>query len=314
MRADLLHTILVVSNPIRWSTRLRHARNCIDHMKESGTRVTVVECTFGDRPYELTDIEDINHVPVRSKTLVWNKENLINIGLSRLPSDWKYAAWIDADIRFRRTHWASETVHALQQFDWVQPWSDAYDLGPHDEHLQHHISFCRQVHQGQPVVPTGEKFWKFNGGPYEYPHPGYAWAATKDALERVGGLIEFAGMGAGDHHMALSLVGAADKSIPHGTSESYRRLLFQWQERALFHINGNIGYVPGTIEHFFHGAKPKRQYLERWEMFVRHGFDPDTDLKKNTTGVIELAGNKPELRRELDLYFRQRDEDANSLG
>jgi hypothetical protein len=163
------------------------------------------------------------------------------------------------------------------------------------------------------VVATGDKFWKFNGGYAEYPHPGYAWAATRQALEWVGGLIDFAGMGAGDHHMALSLVGAADRSVPGGVSASYQRLLYQWQDRARQHINGNIGYVPGTIEHAFHGAKPKRQYLERWDMFLRHCFDPDTDLKRNTFGVNELAGNKPELRRELDLYFRQRDEDANTL-
>jgi len=31
-------------------------------------------------------------------------------------------------------------------------------------------------------------------------------------------------------------------------------------------------------------------------------------------GVLELAGNKPELRRDLDAYFRQRDEDANTLA
>ena len=120
-------------------------------------------------------------------------------------------------------------------------------------------------------------------------------------------------MGAGDHHMALSLVGGAEFSVPGGTSASYMRRLFQWQARAQQHIARNIGYVHGTIEHAFHGAKPKRQYLGRWNMFLRHGFDPDTDLKTNTFGVIELAGNKPELRRELDLYFRQRDEDANTI-
>ena len=31
-----------------------------------------------------------NHVPVRAKSLVWTKENLINVGFSRLPDDWSY--------------------------------------------------------------------------------------------------------------------------------------------------------------------------------------------------------------------------------
>jgi hypothetical protein len=231
-----------------------------------------------------------------------------------LPQSAKYIATLDADIHFRKRGWAAETVHALQLHPVIQPWTDAYDLGPNDEHLQAHKSFCSLYRDGKPVIPTGPKFWKFAGGPYEYSHSGFAWAYLRSFLEEVGGLIDVAGMGAGDHHMALALVGAADKSVPATVSPSYRRLLMQWQERARLHINGNIGVVPGTIEHGWHGSKPKRQYLERWDMFVRHGFDPDTDLKKNTSGVIELAGNKPELRRELALYFAQRDEDANTLG
>ena len=314
MRADLLHVVTAIANPIRWASRIALYRAFERHMVQSGVRLTVVECAYGERPFELDGNPLVHHVGVRSKTMVWNKENLINLGIARLPEDWRYVAWIDADITFRRPQWAADTVHALQLYDVVQPWSDAYDLGPNDEHLQHHVGFCRQVHQGAPVVPGGNRFWKYNGGPYDYPHPGYAWAATRDVLNRLGGLIDFAGMGAGDHHMALSLVGAADRSIPGGASVPYKRRLFQWQDRARLHVNRNIGHVPGTIEHGWHGKKAQRKYLERWDMFLRHGFDPDTDLKPNTFGVIELACNKPELRRELDLYFRARDEDGNTLG
>jgi hypothetical protein len=61
----------------------------------------------------------------------------------------------------------------------------------------------------------------------------------------------------------------------------------------------------------FHGSKANRSYQGRWDMFIRHNFDPWTDLKKNTYGVIEFAGNKPELEREFELYMRTREEDAN---
>ncbi len=48
-------------------------------------------------------------------------------------------------------------------------------------------------------------------------------------------------------------------------------------------------------------------------MFIRQSFDPETDRKRNTHGVFEWTGNKPELRREFDLYLRSRDEDVNAL-
>ena len=313
MRADLLHVVTVVANPVRWESRLRLYRDFERHMLHSGVRLTTVECAYGERPFEIAAREGVNVVQVRAKTLVWNKENLINLGISRLPADWKYLAWIDADIRFRRPHWASETVHALQQYDIVQPWSDAYDLGPHDEHIGHHKSFLCQWWNKQPVVPAGPKFWRFAGGPYDYPHSGYAWAATRQAINWLGGLFELGAMGAGDHHMALALVGEVERSVPGPVSRSYLEHLKRWQDRALFHINGNLGFVPGTLEHAFHGRKDDRKYIDRWQMILEHGFDPDTDLKRNSFGVLELAGNKPELAHDLDMYFRARNEDINAL-
>ena len=148
---------------------------------------------------------------------------------------------------------------------------------------------------------------------YEFAHPGYAWAATRHALTLVGGLIETAALGAGDHHMALALIGRVRKSVPGGISAGYLRPLLRWQDRAIQHIGQNIGYVPGTIEHTWHGSKDKRAYVDRWTILTRNGFDPDTDLVRNTWGVFELAGNKPELRRDIDRYFRARDEDSNTI-
>lgn len=301
-----LHVVTAIANPIRWQSRIRLFHAFAAHMLDSGVDLTVVECAYGERPFELAGTPHVRHVPVRAKTLLWNKENLINIGLARLPEDWRYAAWIDADIAFRKSGWAAETVHALQQYDVVQPWSDCYDLGPNDEHLEAHRSFCRLVHEDRPIVPSGQ-------AGYTFAHPGYAWAATRRALNLLGGLIETAVLGAGDHHMALALIGRVRESVPGGISAAYLRPLLNWQARAEQHIAGNIGYVPGTIEHGWHGAEAKRAYVDRWSILTRNAFDPDTDVMRNTWGVMELAGNKPRLRHEIDRYFRSRAEDANVI-
>ncbi|MEJ0095724.1 MAG: hypothetical protein WDN46_20645 [Methylocella sp.] len=120
-------------------------------------------------------------------------------------------------------------------------------------------------------------------------------------------------MGSGDHHMALGLAGQADKSMPDGTSSAYRDAVKLWEQRAVTHVNGKIGYVPGVIEHRFHGRKSDRGYVSRWDMFVEHQFNPNTDLKRNSYGVLEFAGNKPDLERGFDRYMRSRNEDINSL-
>ena len=312
MKADLLDVFAVRANPLRWTQPETVAKDWVEHMLDSGVRLHLIEVQYGERPFLYADIAHVNHVGLRARTWCWSKENALNIGISRAPEA-RYIATSDSDVFHRRASWAAETVQALQHYDVVQPWSDAYDLGPHDEHIQHHVSFCRQYLHGQPVTPRGPKWWKFAGGPYDYPHSGYIWAWTRQALDWLGGLFEVGGMGSGDHHMALALAGQGAASLPGGCSTAYRDHVLRWQARARTHINGNIGFVPGTVEHRFHGRKDDRGYLSRWDMFIRHGFDPETDLKRNTHGVFEWTGNKPELRREFDLYLRSRNEDVNVL-
>ena len=313
MRADLLHVVTAVANPIRWKSRINLYKDFEQHMLDSGVKLTTVECTYGDRPHTLGDSPHVNYVKVHASGhhLVWNKEPLLNVGISRIP-DAKYIATIDADVMFRRADWAAETVHALQHYHVVQPWSDCYDLGPNGEHMQTHRSFCRLWHERKPLVQGPA--YPYGDGTNAFGHPGYAWAWTRQALDWAGGLIETAALGAADHHMALGMLNRVHDSIHHGMTEGYKAPLYLWQERAFKHIQGAIGYVPGSIEHFWHGSKDKRAYISRWDILAKHGFDPATDLKKNTYGVLELAGNKPELTHDVDAYFRSRDEDSNTLG
>jgi glycosyltransferase involved in cell wall biosynthesis len=307
MRAALLNVVTAYSNPIRWASREKLYREFEQHMLDSGVKLTTVECAYGDRPHVLGNNPHVNHVKVRSKTLVWNKENLLNIGIAR--TEGEYIATFDADIMFRKPDWAAETVHALQQYDVIQPWSDCYDLGPDDDHMQSHRSFCRLWADHKPIMqgPNAK-------GGYQFGHPGYAWAYTRKALEWVGGLVETAVLGAADHHMALAFIGRVGESIPGNLTQAYKDPLYRWQNRAVSSIAGNISYLPGTIEHRWHGSKDKRKYVDRWQILAKHNFDPVADLKRNTTGVIELACNKPELRRDIDQYFRSRDEDSNTLS
>jgi hypothetical protein len=120
-------------------------------------------------------------------------------------------------------------------------------------------------------------------------------------------------MGSGDHHMALGMVGDYRASLPGGVSVGYQNAVASWSARACAEINGKLGFAHGTIEHPFHGRKGDRGYQSRWSMFLISGFDPATDLKRNSYGVLEFAGNKPDLERAFDRYLRSREEDVNTL-
>ena len=64
----------------------------------AGIRIIIIEASVND--FDLPDeIEgSFMHLKYKLSSYFWCKENLINIAISKLPSDWKYVSWIDADI------------------------------------------------------------------------------------------------------------------------------------------------------------------------------------------------------------------------
>ena len=153
-------------------------------------------------------------MPLRAATMAWAKENLLNVAIAQLPPAATKIATLDADIIFRRPGWASQTLAALDLYPVVQPWDTAYDLG-----RMMSISACtrsfRRLSCRQTCRCPQDEFWASDGGPYAYPHPGYAWAWQRRTLDRIGGLFDLGGMGSGDHHMALGMVGHG-ASLPAG--------------------------------------------------------------------------------------------------
>lgn len=329
------YVIAVISNPVRYRVRYDLYRRFAKHVTDSGARLITVEAAFGNRPFEVTEANNPRHIQLRTNSEVWHKENMINIGISRLPSDWEQVAWVDADIAFVRPDWVQETVQQLQHYSVVQLWSMAHDMLPNGVSFRTYNSFCycynqsinmpydAEVDNGPGVggevnnngisamrVPTGAAGEYMAGGSRPYWHSGYAWAARREAIDNLGGLIDWAVLGSGDHHMALALIGEVDRSVPAQIGQRYKDCLKRWEANAEAYIKRNIGYVEGTIFHFWHGAKSKRRYNDRWKIITKHNYDPDLDLKQDWQGLHQLTDNNFRLRDDLRFYLRGREEDS----
>jgi hypothetical protein len=312
-----LVVVTCISNPVRYASRYRLYRQFEEVMRAAGATLITVEMAFGERPFEITERDNPLHVQLRSIDELWHKENMINIGINyarQVFPDSKYFAWIDADVLPMRParEWLEETVQQLQHYHVVQMFETAIDLDPNHNMLgQPQTSFmCRYTKSGF-VPPKRGGFWK-DYYSEAHGHPGYAWAATREALDAVGGLIDFAILGAGDRHMALGLVGCMDQSF-EALNPTYRRYLLQWQERAERWIKRDVGYVKGSIYHFFHGRKRERFYESRWKILKDNDYDPATDIKKDSQGLYQLETWEPRqirLRDQLRAYSRSRNEDS----
>lgn len=305
VKDSTLYVIGVISNPARYQSRYRLAREWITAMESSqNVKVVLVESAFGDRHHEVTSPMNPNHLQVRTRSEIWTKENQINLGVRhKLPEDWKYLAWIDCDVFFDNPNWAIETIHQLQSYDVVQPWEDCVDLGPYGNILETHKSFCSLINKGQ-------RRQKKPGEPYKFGHPGYAWACTRYFWENTGGLLDFAILGSADHHMACAMVNEVLTSMHGDMSDEFKRLCLAWQHRAYRVTKGHLGFTPGMIRHKFHGPKKRRFYRERWQLLVDHGFNPTQHLSYDRNGVLQLDSSMRALEEAIRRYNRSRFEDS----
>jgi hypothetical protein len=312
------YIVTMLSNPLRFKSRYNLFEDFKKHMHESGMgdNFIVIEVGFGDRKHQITEADNENHIQLQTHDELWHKENALNIAVSRLPSDWEYVAWIDADVKFLRQDWAIETVHQLQHHMVVQMWQTASALGPgyevtNDTTIKS-FGYCYAAGLPRPS-------WDNNGKPYPYEpywHPGFAWAMRREAWDHLGGLLDICILGAADYHMANALIGRAKETLEwndaqrKGYNPNYRNIILEWERRAEKYIKRDLGYVPGTLLHHWHGKGKDRKYNERWKALVEHNFDPLVDLKRDYQGLWQLNTEKWGLRDALRQYARDRNEDS----
>jgi hypothetical protein len=328
---DRLYVITTVFNPLRFRSRYWNYWTFANMCNKAGAILYTAEIAFGDREFEITDPNNPRHLQLRAKDNqeIWLKENSLNLLIERLPVDWKKVAWIDADIQFTRPDWAQETLQLLEHYEFLQMFSMAQDLDINYESsiitpgfvygkLMKNDTFSDGTKEGYYYehIIKGEK--GKNGEEAIYRHPGFCWAARREALNKVGGLIDWTILGSGDYLMAHGLFGQIQigRTMNEGYSENYKQLGFLWQERALKHIRKNVGFMPGMVNHHWHGEKKDRNYHNRWHLLVETKFDPITDLKRDVSGLYQLHDDGTDrfiaLRDGLRKYARLRQEDLNS--
>lgn len=293
---DTLHVVAVISNPCLYRRRYELARGFFQRMNRTPHVVLyVVELVYGDQPYAVTDAKNPRHLQLRADSPIWHKENMINLGVRRLlPSNWKAFAWIDADIEFTNPNWARDTLRALSEYAVVQPFAKSVHLDSLNRPTSVEYPSVGYVVQHKNLISYG--------------NCGYAWAMTRTAYERVGGLYEHSIMGGGDAIMSMAFTRQGSISKLHVLSKGFQTSIKKYCERGFC----SVGYVEGEVHHYFHGSLKNRKYVERWETLVRHQYDPYVHLSKDVHGVLIPSPEcPPELLEDILTYFAERNEDES---
>ena len=297
---EKLHVVIVMSNPSNFATRYILTKEFIKRisMEESNVELYIVELAYGTQRFHITERGNPRHLQLRAKDVLWHKENMINLAVEKLlPKTWQAMAWIDADIEFENVNWAVDTLKLLNgSFDVVQLFSHACDMNEKKASMSVFNSF------GYCLVKN-----TMSQGGINYPHPGFAWAIRRQAYEQIGGLYERAILGSGDHIMAKAFIGEGRSAISVESHPGYLADILRFQDKAK---QLRVGYTPGVIRHHWHGSKANRKYMERWQILVKHNYDPSVFLTKNADGLLIPTVNCPvDLINDIINYGNERKED-----
>ncbi len=308
-QAAELWVITTYYNPCGFKSRRATYDTFMETMRLSHINVVTVECAFGDEPFELPASPSI--IKIRSQSLFWQKERLINIGAAYLPDSCKYVAWIDCDIVFQNPNWARETCDLLSDSCTVVQLFES----------------CTRLEQGNrmplcvaDVVSfakvTGQDMTTLDCGRYDkHGHTGYAWAMRREIFDTVG-LYEYAVSGSADHFMAHAVYNhygfCVENALKHDPIQIAH--VKRWGNAFYALAQGKLGVVNGHVLHLWHGSQDRRDYFRRMWVITELGFNPDTDLIDWPGRPLEwhddVLRNKSALAAYFAEYFASRLEDA----
>jgi|SRR5579859_813852 len=337
-----LHVAVGYSNPFRWRSRRELMNKFRDHMEHQANVVLHVgELAYGDRPWEVTSPDRPNDIQLRTSHELFHKENIQNRVIQTFPPGWKYGMTCDGDFPILTVGWALETIHQLQHYSWVQPFSSYTDVtgGVYGQanlpirtntsflfnYIQNGYKVSPQYHNG--IVGKDGKFIQ-RAGNYEESMlgeapegtfmrgrgaTGGAAAFTRQAFDLVGGMLDRCILGHADWYMTHFLVGElGTTNFFKDFHPSYVEYLRQWGTRAA-RLQRNVGYVDAMAQHFFHGSKSRRGYGSRDQILAEEKFNPVADVYPDSQGILQLAPERWQLRDKIRAYFISRFEDDPNI-
>ena len=298
---EKLNVIVVISNPCLYAKRYILLKEFVKRIEEEEENVElfIVEMIYKDQKFIITDKKNKNHLQLKTEIPIWHKENMVNLGVKYLlPKGWKAFAWIDADIDFETHSWAMDTLKILNgSKDVVQLFSHCIDMDRQGNNLNIFNSFGYSFEKKKKYTTKGIDYW----------HPGYAWAITRKAYEKLGGLYDKGVLGSGDNIMALSFINKCQTMNNPDYSEEYNNSMLEYQKKA---SKLRLGYTPGLIRHHYHGSKLNRRYTERWKILMKHNYSPVEHLTYDNIGILIPTKNfSEEFKEDIMNYFKERKED-----
>jgi hypothetical protein len=112
-------------NAAGFARRLKNYRTFRENLNAP---LLTVELSFSDE-FELASPDADELIQIKGRSVLWQKERLLNIAAQALPDSCENVAWLDSDILFDDRDWSSRANKALQHNKLVQLFDRVGALG-----------------------------------------------------------------------------------------------------------------------------------------------------------------------------------------
>jgi hypothetical protein len=297
-------------NPCGYKRRYRNYMAFRESSKKQGLKLVTVELALNNDKHRLTEDDADIMIHVKSNSVLWHKENLINIGLNYLLQnkvDCKYMCWLDCDLIFDNNNWIEETKKLLDKYSLVQPFEVVWDMDLTNKVLRKSSGYgrlCKRASSQKKQHKTKTSAtW------------GFGWAVKTSFLQSTNGLYEHNVVGGYDSLMkfAFGLQELDNFMQSDRISEPHRDHLLSYINRCPKITVSDVHCTTGVIRHMWHGSKENRQYKSRHKMLFENNYDPNLHIIYNNYGCLEWSDRAPsKLKSQIEKYFSKRKEDELS--
>jgi hypothetical protein len=308
-------------NPAGYKNKKQNYLKFRESSKKQGLNLITVELAFNNQPFELTNKDADILVQVRSNSIMWQKERLLNIGLKHLPPNCDKVAWIDSDIIFLNDSWVKETSRALESYAIVQPFSTYLRLKKDNEVFSSKI--LEQIPFSRDIDMDGKRFFGvgyrasqlgrdilLKKNIHYYGQVGLVWASRRSVFEGIG-FFDKSVFPVVD--MLMAHVFYNNKITKEGRyyiNKNTKKHLQDWAKKVYPNVRGSVYYTGGEVLHLWHGVMRRRNYRICRKILNDYNFDPKTDLKVSEDGVFEWQDGREKIQKQVKKYFKQRNEEG----
>ncbi len=277
-------------NPVSYDARINNYRKFRAANKKQGLKLLTVELAFGDRPFQLTREDSDLLIQIRSDSILWHKEALLNIGVGQLPQDCDKVVWLDADIIFPDDNWITETAKMLQRYKVLQL-----------------FKLARELNKKGNIDCTinGDLFYYVTGVNCFLRNPGRAWAIRREIIQKCK-FYDVMVLGGGDT-MFLHAIHNSLPEMLRSCSNNFIQHYKEWSSKLSDEIKGSYYYLDTEVLHLYHGKIINRRYSLRTCWYGKYMFDPYRDIVRGNNGCWNLK--YPKMKRLVKKYFWMRNDD-----